>query len=1208
MLKLKKAEMVGFKSFCDRTTLGFTGTGIAAIVGPNGCGKSNISDAINWVLGEQSARSLRGERMSDVIFNGTRDRKPTGMAEVVLTLVDPEYHQQELFADAGGKKSKENEVVIARRLFRSGESEYLLNGQPCRLRDIQEIFLGTGLGPNSYAIIEQGRIGQILSSKPYDRRALIEEAAGVTKYKTKRRLAEARLEAARQNLSRVNDILEEVTRQVNSLKRQAAKARRYGELREQLRGQLRVIYQSRHAELEQQAEQARLELGVISERLKAMADQVEALEQEQFDLSRTGYDKEDLLRQRRESITGLAMEIDRARNRIGYQEQQIAEIQGRLKESGIQAQQVAARIQSLENERAACSQTAAGAAAELEAARETATQLQTQLTVMETARAAQEAELESLRTCQINLLGEVSELKNQLAQVDEYLAGLARQRERTERERLAAAQEQEEFGRRRSELLDQMASRQIELESVAARRASLQERLARLGAEAGECQAELDRMRNRHAEVRARRESLEQILSHRAYTAEAVKQLFSANGKSGAFRPLGIVADFLEVDGALEPLVEEFLSEELEYVLVESWDAASDGLRLLRTDVEGRATFLVYPSHSTAIPRSNGGSSLPRGSSNGVKSRLLSHIRFTNGLGAHADKLLPRLGACYLAESNQAARQLAAEYPECYFLAPEGECFHGCTVTGGKRTNAGPLALKRELRELAPRAEQLAGEIQARTERLQGIEAETVLASQELEQLQARLLEQEKLAAGSDQELKQIVLQFERAGERLSVAVLDLERLDHERARAVEQSERLQGELAERGAKRVELESGIQRLALAASDVAFKLSETAKALGDARARNAALEERSKAAVTALERLEQMVESERASAAELERQSAHDTQEIERLRQDNLLLADRAAQAEAERAGAEQAVQSLQAELEAGRARMAAIEEEIRAARAELDQVREQKSALEVSLARLESDTRHLEETCRSEMGTGVAELPVDTSTLLTGEALQMAEEQARQLREKIEAMGPVNMMALEEYQEAAQRQEFLQTQQTDLTDSIRDTQQAILEIDKVSRQQFQQAFEVINANFQETFRTLFGGGFGAMRLNEEENEAEAGIDIVAQPPGKRLQNVLLLSGGEKALTALALLLAVFRYQPSPFCVLDEVDAPLDEANIQRFIEMVKQMSPQTQFIIITHSKKTMEAASVLYGVTMEEPGVSRLVSVRFADQPLTRVA
>jgi chromosome segregation protein len=449
--------------------------------------------------------------------------------------------------------------------------------------------------------------------------------------------------------------------------------------------------------------------------------------------------------------------------------------------------------------------------------------------------------------------------------------------------------------------------------------------------------------------------------------------------------------------------------------------------------------------------------------------------------------------------------------------------------------------------------------------------------------------------------------------------------------------------LEARAARRTDLEADIQRLTAEAAAAAALQARQAQELSEARSQAAALEERRRAAVAALERLAQQLATERAAAGEFERQTSYGLSEIERLRADNGAAAARAVAAGEERSAAEQAAATMQADLEAGRARMAGLEEEIKNLRAALEEAREQKSAREVDRARLESDRRHLEETCQSEMGMSLTELatahfaapaasesaaengddngePLEAPApeapsplseeiiLLEGDALAEAEEQVRQMRERLEAMGPVNMMALEEYQEAAQRFEFLDLQRQDLLDSIRDTQQAIMEMDTVSRRQFEQAFEAINHNFQDTFRTLFGGGSAMMRLTEVEGDAEPGIDLVVQPPGKRLQNVLLLSGGEKALTALGLLLAIFRYQPSPFCILDEVDAPLDDTNIGRFTEMVGKMSLRTQFIVITHSKKTMEAAPVLYGVTMDEPGVSRLVSVRFHDGKLAAIA
>jgi chromosome segregation protein len=1265
LLKLKRVDMVGFKSFCDRTNMNFPGGGVAAIVGPNGCGKSNVSDAINWVLGEQSAKSLRGERMADVIFNGTRDRKPTGMAEVTLTMTDPEYSEAEASveseepaaqaalelgaqeaapegeaapAQAGPvpmrverhlpHKKRSREVVVSRRLFRSGESEYLLNGQLCRLRDIQDIFMGTGLGPNSYAIIEQGRIGQILSSKPYDRRAIIEEAAGVTRFKTKRRLAEAKLEASRQNLNRVNDILEEVSRQVNSLKRQASKARRYGEMRDELRGQLRVVYLSRGAEMARHAEEAEQERAALAEVLQGHGSRVEGLEQEQFDLSRARYEKEDQLRQRREKLAALDLEMDRARNRIVFQERQMGEIEARMKEAAAQAEQAGGRVAVLESERSASVEALAAAQTDLKTSREDVARLQAELSAAETELRSRQSDLESLRSFLILMLGEVSELKNQLAKIEEYSAGLGRARERIERDRQSASQEEEQARVRRSELLGLMSQQQMELATVAERKAALDARLKELAADTTSTQQELHTLRDEYAGVKARRDSLEQILSHRAYTAETVKHLFAEveGGKAAGFRPLGLLADYLEVDSAYEPQVEDFLKEELEYVVVNDWNSASDGLRLLRAEAGGRATFLIHPPKDANFSWPTGGS-LPPMDSSKVLGSLMSHIRLSNGFAASTAALLPRLKNCYLVDSPETGRQLAAAHPEYYFLAPEGECFHGYTVTGGKRTNAGPLALKRELRELTPRAAELAEQIETRIARQRMLEEETKRGREEMESLRSKQVEQEKMRAGSDQELKQIAQQLSRTGERLSVAALEIERIEQQLARSAEQATGTREELDVRARRRAEAEGKMTALTAAVEEGATLRVAVAQALSEARARAAALEERGKAAATALQRLDQTLQSERSKLAEMQRQSVGGGAEIERLRADCASTAERVTQAAVERQSADEAVVALQTELEAGRARMAEIEEEIRAARLDLDRVRERKSEIDVRQARLQSDLAHLEETCRAEMGASLQEMHVEATApqgedgtaalalaLLEGEALMEAEQRALAIREKIESLGPVNMMALEEFQEASTRHEFLNTQQTDLLDSIRDTQQAIQEIDLVSRQQFETAFEAISANFQETFRTLFGGGYGNMRLTADENAgeaaagagikaSEAGIDLIVQPPGKRLQNVLLLSGGEKALTALALLLAVFRYQPSPFCILDEVDAPLDETNIGRFTELVSKMSLTTQFIIITHSKKTMEAAPVLYGVTMPEPGVSRLVSVRFRENP-----
>src|SRR3989441_987078 len=433
LLKLKRVEIQGFKSFFDKTEMRFNGSGIAAIVGPNGCGKSNLSDAISWVLGEQSAKSLRGARMEDVIFAGTRDRKPLGMAAVTMTLVDPAA-EAGVYRDVPGHAPKPSEVTITRRLFRSGESEYLIDGRQARLRDIQDIFMGTGLGPESYAIIEQGRIGQILSSKPYDRRAVIEEAAGITKYKTRKRLAEAKLESAKQNLSRVFDILEEVTRQLNSLKRQASKARRYEELKEEMDAKLRLVLSGRFQTLERDAAKAALDLNAASAELRSLAESVTAREQEHARMQSACYETEARLTEARKQLAELNLEVERTRGRLEYQAKQSAAIEQRIGQGETESQGLEAQVAALEAELEQHRQAVTGLEVLTATARQRSIEKNEAREVLQGSLRERERGLEAGRLAVLRLLGESSTLKNQLAQIDEYLAGIERESSRATRE------------------------------------------------------------------------------------------------------------------------------------------------------------------------------------------------------------------------------------------------------------------------------------------------------------------------------------------------------------------------------------------------------------------------------------------------------------------------------------------------------------------------------------------------------------------------------------------------------------------------------------------------------------------------------------------------------------------------------------------------------------------------------------------------------
>ena len=462
MLKLKRVELQGFKSFCERTELRFNGDGIACIVGPNGCGKSNISDAISWVLGEQSAKSLRGTRMEDVIFAGTRDRKPLGMAYVTMTLVDPEIHQghPHRIQPVEEGQQKRGEVTITRRLYRSGESEYLIDGRPARLRDIQDLFMGTGLGPESYAIIEQGRIGQILSSKPQDRRAVIEEAAGVTKFKTRKRLSEAKLEGAKQNLARVYDILEEVTRQVNSLKRQASKTRRYHELKAELETRLRLVLSGKYRWLERDAAKTAIDLNLAAAELKTLTDQVAEREQEHERRQQACYQIEHALTEERQKLSDLNVEATRTRGKLESQVRESGAMEQRIAQAEKESQDLGARLEVLDQEIAAHQKNVATFEEQIAQARGRMQEINLQRESLQAKVREREKAIETGRQVILRLLGEASTLKNQLAQIEEYLAGIERESARSQREEQVASTEIERLETARKQFSETLAQRQ----------------------------------------------------------------------------------------------------------------------------------------------------------------------------------------------------------------------------------------------------------------------------------------------------------------------------------------------------------------------------------------------------------------------------------------------------------------------------------------------------------------------------------------------------------------------------------------------------------------------------------------------------------------------------------------------------------------------------------------------------------------------------
>ena len=1216
MLKLRKVELQGFKSFCDRTELRFTGGGIAAVVGPNGCGKSNLSDAISWVLGEQSARTLRGSRMEDVIFAGTKSRKPVGMASVTMVLVDPiaqaappvpEAHAVShgvTTAEGEAPKvheiphpsAKPGEITITRRLFRSGESEYLIDGRQARLRDIQDIFMGSGLGPESYAIIEQGRIGQILSSKPQDRRAVIEEAAGITKYKSRRRLAEAKLESSKQNLARVFDILEEVTRQVNSLKRQASKAKRYQELKCELETQLRTVLAGRYVSLKAETERAAAALETASAELRDLTVQASDNDAERQKAQEIFYALEAQLTDARTLLAEMNIEAERTKGRLEAQVGEASGIEQRMMRADQESSDLEGRIGHNETERAALAQSVAELEREMQ-------EVRTGLLEKNQARDAiqmrvREAEktIDSSRSMILRLLGEASTIRNQIAQADTYLAGIERERSRVQKEEEIAAAEIERLAGVKQQLSERIAQRQLEMQSVVTDRRETEEGLAGKRQAAAELRRQIDQLRAECSRLRAKRESVENILLHHSYTTESTKKLLAAleNGRAGQFRPEGVLADFIEVDSAWERAAEEFLHDELEYVVVKDWAQAEQSMNLLRAELEGRATFLVEGAPVAAEHTGSREPELPR---------LADQINFTNGLSGQTRNLLPRLSGCYLANDREQARAMAEAYPDRHFLLADGQCYNGRMLTGGRKKASGPLVLKREMREFAAQLKVEERALAGKTGDQEALQRETTALEAELERLRQLQQSSEKEALSLDHDLRRAAEEINRANSRISVARLELERLTREEERAHEKRAQNQTLVEQKDAERADREQALEAMRDqldAAQSEAQRIGEEHSVL---RAKLAALEERHRGEHAAFGRLENQHHEMSNRRRQITEEVARWGETRARILRENIELDRKLTELAEQITAAERAVLDLSEQAARHRESLASADEVLRDLRARIETGHARRSEIEVELTRRQSELQFLDETSRKELNVAVAELEVPEDT--SREVLQAAEVSYQETRTKIENLGAVNPTAWEEYQEAQQRHDFLSVQRQDLLDSIRDTEKAIHEIDEYSKNKFSEAFKAINENFKQAFQTLFGGGSGEMHLTDETNINESGIDIIASPPGKKLQNVLLLSGGEKALTALSLLMAIFKYQPSPFCVLDEVDAPLDEANIGRLTRLLTEMAIDTQFIVITHSKKTMEAAQAMYGVTMQEAGVSKLVSVRFhhADHP-----
>ncbi len=1280
-MRLERLEINGFKSFSDRSELAFD-KGVTAIVGPNGCGKSNVADAITWVMGEQSAKSLRGERMEDVIFNGSDARKPTAAAEVrlrfsgvVKTLSGPAFEHGSngssngtghhhangngslhhhlsahdnghtgnghgaavpdgapagslpgsLEGDAGDTliRSVAREVEVTRRLYRSGDSEYLIDGQVCRLRDVHDLLMDTGLGAKAYAIIEQGKIGLILSSRPTDRRQLIEEAAGITKYKSRRRAAALKLEAALQNLTRVDDIVFEVEKQRGALKRQAARARRYQRLRDELRRWEKVLFARKHRQLAETIEAGRDRLNDARGRESAAAARVVDIEAELGRLRAALAEAESGAMAAREQAHARELAINRQQQQIAFDREQVRSLESRSAAMATELQGLDARGEPALREVQERRQAARAAASEREAAGQVLVREADAYASAHAEIEGLEADVEGARSEVFSAINSATALRHALAH-----AGSARDRVAEALTKLDVEIQDVRIEAERVEADCAAAADRLRQtrEAVDANRISRSARESELASARieHEWRARTVRIREQElASLEGRLESLEALEAARAgYGDGARAVLAQANGK---VCQQGAVADYLEVDAGYERAVEACLGDLLQHVVVERAEHAADGLRLLRDESAGRCGFVVTAQGEAPA----GASAVIDGSLAAAGLVPLSAIVRVHGPFAGA--IRRAIGDAWIAQAYDAARAASRDQP-LPVATLEGDVFRGPhIVSGGGRDDArGILETKREIKELRRRIEIDRDDLRRLIDETTHLEGVIAQASSAAAALQAEHHALDKAMAAHDGQLQRAAEDLGRLaqkGEQLvrerQQAVAERDALDARRDEALQAIARLEQE--QRAAD--ERFSAAQHRLFGAREAAEELSLRA---ADAKAAHAALLERAAALEGDVRRLED-------AAAELAERATGLRAELDEVRRRIEALTSAVADGEARLDGDVVALHAGQAEvrrtdeiLATLRARADQQDAVVKAARADLESIRAVVAEYDIARATAESDLAHLASACFDAVQATLDEVTADLDRLeregiatpdvvlvaaddpedddaaegddaaAEPDATQLtlgAEEAIAALRARIDRLGPVNMMAIEQFEDLETRHAFLTTQRADLVESISQTTEAIKRIDETTRQRFAEAFGAINQNFQRTFATLFGGGRAGLTLLDQDDPLESGIEIIAQPPGKRLQSVQLLSGGEKALTAIALMFGLFEYKPSPFCLLDEIDAPLDDANIGRFVEMLRGMQRHTQFILITHNRKTMEIADRLYGVTMEEPGVSKLISV-----------
>jgi chromosome segregation protein len=1229
-MRIKRLEICGFKSFVDRTVLSFHDP-ITGVVGPNGCGKSNIVDAIRWVMGEQSAKHLRGRAMEDIIFNGSESRGPAGMAEVSIT-----FDTRSMASDVapGGVPwgaAGPTDVVVTRRLYRGGESEYLLGGVPCRLRDIVEFFLGTGVGSKAYAIIEQGRIGFIVSSRPEDRRALIDEAAGITKYKAKKKTAERRMDATRQHLLRVTDILGEIETRLRSLKLQAQKAERYKRYKAELKdlelctavqkhlglvGEQKYL-DAAHTEVETQhsdeTSALRIEETTVEAERLAVSQELAELSTAKDDLFALD-NRAQLAAQRSEHYGDesamLVVRAEHARKEIegsvaraNQAAESLAEIEGQV---ALLDEEAESRAQALEEMEKTCSD----ARSELALARRQLDQAVASASGSRTRMARLESDIESARVRSEDLAHRLEEiLRDDVAageQIDLLVSEIVQAEERVAELGVRLAEHAEKKSQAETQataLRSEVARGEIELETLREEAHRRRSRLQSLG------------------EIQDRYESFQRGV--RAIM-QRVRETGAEEGTSSTWTKQGVrglVADIVQPPPELETALEAVLGERLGNIIVESHEVGVEAIDYLKERSEGRSSFIPLslraPSPSgTVVYDATGGATVESSATTlasipvewpdgeGVRGPMLELIGFDRHYDGVAAYLL---GDVLVVENLQKALSLWRQTQTRKTLVTlDGEVIdpHG-VVTGGSRESAvaGVLSQKREIRELEEVVAKLEQDYQATLARHVTNKQLLAEAVATLDQAVASIRGDEIDLVAQKKDVDRLTREKSQSESRRSQLARSVESL---RASAEQNQVRLEdanAQLLVEQESAANNEGSAETLRAQVESLSERVDQLMAELSTTKVAAAQAGDRKRMARENVERLRREISDHEARRVQLDQAASADLTRAESLRTEAEQLRQEASQLQAELAERSRAYTERSTAAEERSGQLARRDADLKSMRSSVARLSQELNSLDLRRQQVAMRLDALDEQIRerhSEIASVASVLSDFHMRELSGEA---EESRIRELRGLVERMGEINLTAIEESAELQQRYDFLTAQKADLESAISRLETAIDKINRASRKRFREVFDTVNTKFQEVFPHLFGGGKAHLALTDESDMLETGVEIIANPPGKKmLQNIELLSGGEKALTAVSLLFAIFLVKPSPFCVLDEVDAPLDEANVGRFNNAVREMTDQSQFIIVTHNQRTMEIADRLCGITMEESGVSKLVAVNLRDR------